>query len=207
MEKHKLKLFKKLYFNRQSHTEKEYKFLIDFIPKNLEKPHFFEQTYIHFEKNLTQLKQIFNIKNLKKIKIARIRRDEFDGNIKYTLTLKSNELFKRDEYETEISNNLADSLLKNKISCLQKNRYIVAKFDFKFEFDEYLGDLSPLKTVEVEVSTTDNTNYTKIVNILENVFKLKIKDVTMDERYKNNNLSKGSLENETNKQFKWILLC
>ncbi len=168
--------------------ETEIKYLINHLPNNLPIPNYIEQRYFKMDGKEEVLKQIFNLKTLDNIKTSRVRLIK-NQDIKYVLTLKTSGLYSREEYEQIISFELYQDLINQPLkSCIIKNRYIINYANFKFEFDEYLNLKNPLYTVEVE--TNDLTNQEQIEEILSNVFKLKFKDVTLDPRYKNSNLTK-----------------
>ena len=61
--------------------------------------------------------------------------------------------------------------------------------EYVFEFDEYLNLTTKLYTCEVEDQNLEK-NQKDIEFILINHFNLEIKDVTLDPKYKNNNITK-----------------
>ena len=170
----------------KQNMEIEYKFLVNFIPTDYEKKVSIWQTYLYLENNLDFIKSKFKKINETKIDVCRLRIVK-TTEIKYYLTLKSKGLFKRKEYECELTKSEAENLLKGKNKgSIRKDRYLVKYNDLSFEFDRYLD--SNLITVEVEVQNK-NVSQNEIYSILSNHFKLDFKDVTFDEKYKNNNLA------------------
>lgn len=186
-------------------TEIEFKFLVDSLPKQYDEKQKISQIYFKPNKVLALLKEIFDNVIITKLKIARIRIITQNGKAKYLVNLKSNGLIIREEFEKEISKEVAFKLYKNnQISRIEKTRYVVRKSGFTFEFDEYENLSYPLKTVEVEVEANNlNQKRQKIITILNDEFNLKIKDVTFNVNYKNSNLARESFTHIKN-DWKWL---
>lgn len=175
--------------NKHLHKEKEFKFIIDKIPKNTQKMIKIHQFYFNFINKKEFLINKFNF-NLSSVSSARVRIAKENNITKYILTLKSSGNFEREEQEIEISKQDAILLLKNNIiSQIKKTRYILKYKKLTLEFDEYENGL---KIVEIEVK--NNKNYENIIKIL-NILNLKFKDVTNNENYKNENLAQCLLKN------------
>ena len=175
--------------------EIEYKFLINRLPKQIfdQKTKRIEITQHYFQKNeiISYLKKL-NLSNeqIKKIESVRVRIETFENKNRYVLNAKSAGNLVRDEYEMEISKKDFDNLLKYKmIGTINKTRYKIKHQNFVFEFDEYHDYLEGLKTCEIEVENVKKY-YFEIIRALTEYFKLEIKDITNDQKYKNMNLSK-----------------
>lgn len=144
--------------------ERERKFLVKECPKNIDEYECIsmEQTYISVNPTI------------------RLRRE----NEKYILTVKGSGLISREEFELEITKEQYDNLLlKRETPFVKKKRYkIPLENNLIAELDIYFGELEGLMTVEVEFLTE---------NMALNFIPPKWfgKDVTMDNRYKNTNLS------------------
>lgn len=144
--------------------EIERKFLVKECPKNIDEYECIsmEQTYISVNPTI------------------RLRRE----NEKYILTVKGSGLISREEFELEITKEQYDNLLlKRETPFVKKKRYkIPLENNLIAELDIYFEDLEGLMTVEVEFLTE---------NMALNFIPPKWfgKDVTMDNRYKNTNLS------------------
>lgn len=169
--------------------ETELKYLINKLPSNLPLPHYIEQRYFDRRGVEDILKKMFDLNSLDNISTTRIRLIKH-LEISFVITLKTKGLYSRCEYEKELTEKEYKVFLNQPItSCIIKNRYIINKSEFNFEFDEYLNLKNKLYTVEVEVANIEN-NRQKIEQILDNDFSLNFKDVTLDFRYKNSNLTK-----------------
>ena len=170
--------------------EKEVKYLINKIPSNVIEFSYFEQYYfecITVEKDLLEL---FNLNSLEGFNTKRIRLIRKNEITKYILTLKTSGLYEREELEKEISKDLFLKFLNEPIlSSVKKNRYFVPHDGFLFEFDEYLNLNSLLYTCEVEDFNLENNKH-KIEEILKYYFQVEFKDVTLDPKYKNSNITK-----------------
>jgi CYTH domain-containing protein len=170
--------------------EKEVKYLINKIPSNVIEFSYFEQYYfecITVEKDLLEL---FNLNSLEGFNTKRIRLIRKNEITKYILTLKTCGLYEREELEKEISKDLFFKFLNEPIlSSVKKNRYFVPHDGFLFEFDEYLNLNSLLYTCEVEDFDLENNKH-KIEEILKYYFQVEFKDVTLDPKYKNSNITK-----------------
>ena len=170
--------------------EKEVKYLINKIPSNVIEFSYFEQYYfecITVEKDLLKL---FNLNSLEGFNTKRIRLIRKNEITKYILTLKTSGLYEREELEKEISKDLFFKFLNEPIlSSVKKNRYFVPHDGFLFEFDEYLNLNSLLYTCEVEDFNLENNKH-KIEEILKSYFQVEFKDVTLDPKYKNSNITK-----------------
>lgn len=170
--------------------EKEVKYLINKIPSNVIEFSYFEQYYfecITVEKDLLEL---FNLNSLEGFNTKRIRLIRKNEITKYILTLKTSGLYEREELEKEISKDLFFKFLNEPIlSSVKKNRYFVPHDGFLFEFDEYLNLNSLLYTCEVEDLYLENNKH-KIEEILKYYFQVEFKDVTLDPKYKNSNITK-----------------
>ena len=151
---------------------------------------YFEQYYfecITVEKDLLEL---FNLNSLEGFNTKRIRLIKKNEITKYVLTLKTSGLYEREELEKEISKDLFFKFLNEPIlSSVKKNRYFVPYDGFLFEFDEYLNLNSLLYTCEVEDFDLENNKH-KIEEILKSYFQVEFKDVTLDPKYKNSNITK-----------------
>jgi len=153
--------------------EIERKFLIKKTPANLES----------FEKK--SISQAY----ISTSPVIRIRRTDDE----YYLTVKSNGLLAREEFELPVTADEFISLSgKAETAFLEKDRYIIPLEDgLTAEFDVYHGFLNPLMTVEVEFSSTARAD----AFLPPDWFGL---EVTMDGRYANSSLIKHGLPDELN---------
>lgn len=171
-------------------SEKEYKFLVDKLPnESCDDIKHIIQYYFDITsaiKILTQCLKL-NSKQIKDIHSVRLRMEKTHEKEIYILNAKSNGLFLRQEYECKISKELSQNIIKNLkiIGKIEKERYVFFNSGYKFEFDIYKN--KNFITCEVEVK--NNENYINIIKILTKKFNLNVKDVTMDEKYKNYNLT------------------
>lgn len=173
----------------KNNYEIEYKYLVDKIPfdKNLyyEKK-YIEQIYFQTNDNINnQLMDLLNLDTLDNINTFRVRKIIKDSNISYIITLKSKGKLIREEYETEISEDLYLYLGKDSTNKVIKNRYVFNIDDYTFEFDEYLNINNDILTVEVEVDSLDINIKNKIEKIMNDKLDLKFNDVTNEKKYKN----------------------
>lgn len=170
--------------------EKEVKYLIDKLPSNLTDFLYFEQYYFECIDIENDILKLFNLNSLEVFSTKRIRFIKSRNGEKYILTLKTSGLYEREELEKEISKDLFDKILnQNILSCVKKNRYVKRYKEYVFEFDEYLNLTTKLYTCEVEDQNLEK-NKDDIEFILINHFNLTINDVTLDPKYKNNNITK-----------------
>ena len=177
--------------------ETEIKYKVNKLPKKYDKKIGIVQTYFDGLKKTSILEDIFPDLDFKNISTFRARKITILGKNEYILTLKtkSNDGYSRFEYEKEIDLDMYNSLINNnELSVVLKNRYIINYNGYKFEFDEYLNTKEYLITLEVELNTTDinevEKEKEKIERIIKDDFKLEYLDVTMDNRYKNSNITK-----------------
>lgn len=144
--------------------EIERKFLLDYLPVNIDKFAKSEiiQAYISYEPEL------------------RIRKKDD----KYFMTKKIGTGMVRNEYEMEIDEKFYNFLINGIDSKVSKTRYLVPlSSKTTAEIDVYHNNLDGLKTVEVEFETMEEAMNFEIPNW----FGL---EVTNDKDYKNANLSK-----------------
>lgn len=175
--------------------EIEYKFLVNKLPVQVydKKTKKIEIIQYYFKKNeiLNYLKKLnLSSQQIKKIESIRIRVETCDNQNTYILNAKSAGNFVRDEYEIDISNKDFENLLKNKIiGKITKTRYKINYKNWVFEFDQFHENLYGLITCEIEVKNTKK-QYFEITHALNEYFKLNIRDITNNQKYKNMNLSK-----------------
>ena len=188
--------------------ETEYKFLINQLPKQVFKSKnqvYMEQYY--FNKNdVKEFFYLFNLSNSQQnsIDTFRLRIEKNNNQNRYIINSKALGLKSRDEFEVEVSEEIANKILSFKpISKLEKIRYEVECNGYEFQFDKYLNKNNGLLTCEVEVNDR-NDNYIEITKILEQVFKVKYKDVTEEAKYKNINLGKEKNMKTTNNLNEWL---
>lgn len=164
--------------------EKEFKFIVNKLPKNYNKKLKITQIYFNFNNKKEYL--INNLKlNLNNVSSARVRVCSQHGKTTYFLTLKSYGGFVREEQEIEISKQTAIYLLKdNIISSLQKTRYVAYFNNLKFEFDQFKNNL-----LLCEVEVKNSSDYQTILQTF-NSQNISFKDVTNNQNYKNENLAK-----------------
>lgn len=165
------------------HKEKEYKFLIDKIPKINAKKQEIIQFYFNFLEFKDYLLKLNPKLNLKNVNSARVRRIKENDKIKYYLTLKSFGNFSREEQEFLIDEKIAKFLIKKSNSYIKKTRYKYYRNNFVFEFDQLSNGLTFL-----EVEVKDESQYHLITQILKDL-NIKFKDVTNNQSYKNQNLA------------------
>lgn len=171
--------------------ERELKYCINTLPLSLSKPIYIEQYYFNPKGIESILSSTFPNVDLKTITTFRFRiiKDEF--SFKNILTLKTQGLFERNEYEKEVDDNIKDIILTLPIiSKIVKNRYIDSFNSFNFEFDEYLNLNTNLYTVEIELDDFNELVKSNIEDILLNHYNISFTDVTNDPSYKNANLIK-----------------
>ena len=170
--------------------EKEVKYLINKIPAKALEFSYFEQYYFECVSIEKELLKLFKLNSLENFNTKRIRLIKTNEVVKYIITLKTSGLYEREELEQEVSKDLFNKILNEPIlSCVKKNRYFVTYNGFTFEFDEYLNLKTKLYTCEVEdVNLEENLH--KIEEILKSYFEVEFKDVTLDPKYKNSNITK-----------------
>ena len=170
--------------------ETEVKYLIDHLPEGLTDKKEIAQTYLVKEEHEEFLKRTFNLSSIDEFKTMRIRKTIKNGSVIYMLNIKTKGAISRMEYEAALTKEQYEMLhSKTILSTIMKNRYLVKKDGFNFEFDEFLSLKEPMFTVEVELDKEQlKEQQPKIENILTSDFKVKFKDVTIDPRYKNVNL-------------------
>ncbi|MBQ0017158.1 MAG: hypothetical protein KBT30_00830, partial [Clostridiales bacterium] len=164
------------------------------LGKNIE----IKQFYLSFlNKNslvLKQLKQIVQAPDDENINDVRVRFEKFNGKNTCFLTLKTKGDFIRNEYQKQISSNLATFLVKKFASTFVEKQRTLFTYESKnhnltlnFEFDEYKTPIIN-STVEVEVQ---NKSISKsfIEKLLKDYFKLSFTDITRNNSFKNKNLS------------------
>ena len=170
--------------------EKEVKYLINKIPAKALEFSYFEQYYFECVSIEKELLKLFNLTSLEGYNTKRIRLIKNNEAVKYIITLKTSGLYEREELEQEVSIDLFEKILNEPIlSCVKKNRYFVTYNGFTFEFDEYLNLKTKLYTCEVEDDNLEE-NLHKIEEILQSYFEVEFKDVTLDTKYKNSNITK-----------------
>lgn len=109
-------------------------------------------------------------------------------NEEYFLTVKSSGLLEREEFELPISHESFENLWK-KIECypVEKTRYLIPiENGLTAELDVYKNDLEPLRTVEVEFQSLEDSK----AFIPPEWFG---KEVTFDSRYKNGHIARNRL--------------
>ncbi len=116
--------------------------------------------------------------------VIRIRQMEED----YFLTVKSQGHMIREEFELPITKEQYESLLcKLEYSPIEKIRYFIPlENQLIAELDVYKGPLEGLTTVEVEFSSSTTANTFEVPSWFG-------KDITHDNRYKNNHLASYGL--------------
>lgn len=122
--------------NKDVNYEIERKFLVKTLPNNLNK-------YTHYE-----IKQGYISTN----PTIRVRQQDNA----YILTIKSNGVMKKEEYEITLTKEQFENLWsKVENNPIEKTRYIIPlNNDLKAELDIYKGNLSGFANVEVEFPTT-----------------------------------------------------
>lgn len=112
--------------------------------------------------------------------VIRIRQ----SNDNFFLTIKSSGAISREEYEMPITDEEFHTLLKKvEGNVITKKRYLISLEDgLTAELDIFEGNLSSLTTVEVEFASLEAANHFTPPSWFG-------KDVSLDARYKNNNLS------------------
>lgn len=187
--------------------EREYKFLVNKLPDKIcDEKIYIVQYYFDIKKIIAILPNYLklNKNQLKDIHSVRLRVSKSLETTNYILNAKTNGLFVRQEYECEISKQIAKYLLQNfsHFEKIVKERNIYLIDNLKFEFDVYKNKNLIVCEVEVE----DEQKYKNILDILTNKLNLKVKDVTFDEKYKNYNLIKENLYEWNNRYNKMVLL-
>lgn len=144
--------------------EIERKFLLDYLPVNIDKFEKSEikQTYISYEPEL------------------RVR----EKDNKFFITKKIGTGMIRKEYEFEINREFYNFLINGIDNTIYKTRYFIPlSSKTTAEVDVYHNKLDGLKIVEVEFETEEEANNFEIPNWFG-------KEVTNDKNYKNASLSK-----------------
>ncbi len=153
--------------------EIERKWLIDItkVPFDLEKAEkiHMEQSYISFSPTV------------------RLRAENGKRFVLCVKTMPSPDGLSRDEFETEITKENYENLLK-KIdgNIIDKTRYIVNDGKHILEFDIFHGSLSGLFFMEIEFETEDEAKSYPDPE-------WSVKDVTKDKRYKNAYLARNGI--------------
>lgn len=170
--------------NNKIHIEKEYKFIVNKLPKNIEKIIKINQFYFNFLNKSDFLTNFLNL-SLKNVVSARVRISTENNKTKYILTLKSKGEIEREEQEIEITKEMAIFLLKdNIISKISKTRFITYKNNLNIEFDKFNNGL-----ILAEVELNKNQTYEEVIKTLKEL-NISFKDVTNNPTYKNENLAK-----------------
>lgn len=174
--------------------EREYKFLVNKLPDKIcDEKIYIAQYYFDIKKIIAILPNYLklNKNQLKDIHSVRLRVSKSLETTNYILNAKTNGLFVRQEYECEISKQIAKYLLQNfsHFGKIVKERNIYLIDNLKFEFDVYKN--KNLIVCEVEVQNEEK--YKNILEILTKKLNLQVKDVTFDEKYKNYNLIKENI--------------
>lgn len=184
----------KLFFHTyiMNNKEIELKYLVDRLPDTYDKLIYIEQIYFIKNGKEDMINRLFLGLDLNKISTYRVRKLIDDNNKSFILTLKSKaESYTRDEYETLIDEESYNILKEKEESKIIKNRYIKTINNYKFEFDEYLNLKEKLYTLEVELESEENID--SITHDIEHILSSNgytFKNVTFNNRYKNNNLIK-----------------
>lgn len=154
----------------QNQFEIERKFLVKYLPENLDSYicHDIIQSYISTNPTI------------------RIRKRDDE----YILTVKGGGLMKRIEYELPLTQEQFDNLRrKTEGNTIVKKRYIIPlENDLKAELDVYYEDLSGFMNVEVEFSSEREA----LIFTPPDWFG---QEITQDKRYSNANLSKFGISN------------
>ena len=119
--------------------------------------------------------------------VIRIRKE----NDLFVLTIKSHGDIMREEHELNITKEEFESLLKKvEGTIIEKTRYFIPlENGLTAELDIFSNQLAPLVTVEVEFASLEDSKHF----IPPNWFG---EDVSLDYRYKNNNLAKYGLPSD-----------
>jgi len=115
----------------------------------------------------------------------------------YFMTIKANtaDPTVRKELEFKISEEAYSKLMARKdIQKVQKDRYLVNEGNNKYEIDIFTGDLKGLACLEVEFSSKEEADKFVAPNWV-------VKEVTGDERYRNNSLAKNNLPLEFTRRY------
>ncbi len=115
-------------------------------------------------------------------------------NDNYYKTIKKGTGAVREEKEKEITKKAYDKKYKKHIGkVIVKSRYILTLNSFHYDIDVYHGELSGLYTLEVEFPNINDYNTYQVPNILTTHL---CKDVTLNEQFKNKNLSLYGIPSE-----------
>lgn len=170
--------------------ETELKFKLSVFPELDIIPFILTQTYVNIsETSIKKAHDVFNNTfSWNHIKEMRVREKIYLDNISYTLTLKSDGLLDRDEYETKIDKSDYDYFMKlPKLGTINKFRYAATLPDtgLTVELDNYCGKLKGLYIAEVEYNKNDYPDNSVIVDDLKKFLGDDIVDVTFDQQFKN----------------------
>jgi len=115
--------------------------------------------------------------------IIRVRRSVSDNDTEYFLTLKSKGLLSREELQSEIGKDTYQDAIKHSKGCVKKTRYTidVPTADLTYDIDVY--DDYDFVTCEVEFHSESDAEKFEVPEWC-------LQDVTMDPKYKNDNLAK-----------------
>lgn len=153
--------------------EIERKFLVTKSPENLEKYDckFLEQAYISTE-------PVIRIRAIK---------NKNDNTKRYILTVKSEGMMARQEYELEITETAYNNLMqKTEGNTISKYRYIIPLEDnLKLELDVFLGDFEGIIMGEIEFPSEEYAKKYDPPAFLG-------KEVTFDKRFHNSSMTKMS---------------
>ncbi len=164
--------------------ERELKYVVDKIPQSFNKVLKIRQYYFRPSKSSKLISKLFP--EAMDIRTYRLR--IIDD--KAILTLKTEGILSRNEYEKEVDQEIKELILSDEITSeIIKNRYFYYFDNYTVELDEYLNLKNKLLTAEVEYFSDDISYHKKnIESILVNNLDLEISDVSFDFRYKNSNL-------------------
>lgn len=170
--------------------ETELKFKLSTFPELDVVPFILTQTYLDINNTSTNLAQnIFKCAfSWDHIKEMRVREKIFLDNISYTLTLKSDGLLDRDEYETKIEKSIYDNFMElSKLGTINKFRYAtrLPNTGLTIELDNYSGKLKGLYIAEVEYDKNNFPDNSVIIDDVKRFLGDDIIDVTFDQQFKN----------------------
>ena len=178
-------------------TETELKFKLSKLPDSLkDHPYLIKQIYLKYDDQdlKNKISNLFlNVaiewQNIAEVRIrAKVTRDDK----LYFITLKTDGLLERDEYENILSEDQYNDFSRQPyIGAIVKFRYDVPILgtELIIEIDDYIGGLYGLQVAEIEF---DQEKYTKekIIEFAEKYLGEDIIDITADSKYKNKNLAK-----------------
>lgn len=164
----------------------EYNFLVDKIPDANNK-YVFNKYYLDYKKIKLYVCSLlcFSAKQFKLIEDVCVLHYVFDNKEKYYISANLKQNLDNNESKTEISKEIALSLLNFATKKLTKEVCNFIENNISFEFNSYLLP-NNIKICNAKVK--DESEYYKVLDIFKNKFSISFLDITNIEKYKDKNL-------------------